>query len=126
MKQGVLKKVLVVVAVLIFLCALFWFVVVDWLIKMVIESQGTKAVGARVDVASADNTDAIKDALVRQLHNPVRWVETIQSMASQGVNKLIECGPGKVLVGLNKRIARDMTALPVIDSETLNAALADE
>ena len=79
-----------------------------------------------VDVASADNTDAIKDALVRQLHNPVRWVETIQSMASQGVNKLIECGPGKVLVGLNKRIARDMTALPVIDSETLNAALADE
>ena len=79
-----------------------------------------------VDVASADNTDAIKDALVRQLHNPVRWVETIQSMASQGVNNLIECGPGKVLVGLNKRIARDMTALPVIDSETLNAALADE
>jgi uncharacterized protein (TIGR03545 family) len=54
MKQGVLKKVLVVVTVLIFLCALFWFVVVDWLIKMVIESQGTKAVGARVDVASVD------------------------------------------------------------------------
>ena len=43
-----------------------------------------------VDVASADNTDAIKDALVRQLHNPVRWVETIQSMASQSVNNLIE------------------------------------
>lgn len=79
-----------------------------------------------VDVASVSDAAAIKDALVRQLHHPVRWVETIQSMASQGINKLVECGPGKVLIGLNKRIDRSMTALPVIDTETLNAALAEE
>ena len=78
-----------------------------------------------VDVAAATDPDAIRDALARQLHSPVRWVETIQAMAARSVNNLVECGPGKVLVGLNKRIARDMTAHPVFDSDGLDKALSE-
>jgi len=78
-----------------------------------------------VDVAIYSDPEAIRDALVRQLYNPVRWVEIIRYMASTGVNTLIECGPGKVLAGLNKRIDRDMTVMPVYDSTTLEQALAD-
>ncbi len=75
------------------------------------------------DVAVCVEADKIRDALVRQLYNPVRWVETIRAMADVGVTNLVECGPGKVLVGLNKRIERDMTALPVFDPVTLDEAL---
>lgn len=76
-----------------------------------------------VDVAVADDPDAIRDALVRQLHNPVRWVETVQRMAADGVDNLIECGPGKVLVGLNKRIDRKMAASALFDADGLEQAL---
>jgi len=71
---------------------------------------------------------AIRTALVNQIESPVRWVETIRKMAADGVAKLIECGPGKVLVGLNKRIDKNIQTLPVYDPETLRlarAALAD-
>ena len=78
------------------------------------------------DVATPSDPDAIRDALVRQLYSPVRWVETIQKMAADGVDRLIECGPGKVLVGLNKRIERNMAAQAIFDPESLAAALADE
>ena len=78
------------------------------------------------DVATPSDPDAIRDALVRQLYSPVRWVETIQKMAADGVDRLIECGPGKVLVGLNKRIERNMAAQAIFDLESLAAALADE
>ncbi len=78
------------------------------------------------DVASPSEPDAIRDALVRQLYSPVRWVETIQKMATDGVDRLIECGPGKVLVGLNKRIERNMAAQAVLDPDSLSAALAEE
>lgn len=71
------------------------------------------------DVATPTDPDAIRDALVRQLHSPVRWVETIRRMSADGVATLVECGPGKVLVGLNKRIERDMNALPLYDADTL-------
>jgi [acyl-carrier-protein] S-malonyltransferase len=67
--------------------------------------------------------DAIKQALVSQIEQPVRWVETIQKMASDGVDKLVECGPGKVLVGLNKRIDKSMDTWAVYDPETMAAAL---
>lgn len=77
-----------------------------------------------VDVAMPDDAEAIRDALVRQLYNPVRWVEVVQRMASDGVTKLIECGPGKVLVGLNKRIAKEMTAHALVDAASLDKALA--
>ena len=76
------------------------------------------------DVASAESAEAIRDALVRQLYSPVRWGETIQKMAADGVDSLIECGPGKVLVGLNKRIVKEMNAAAVFDTATLDAALA--
>src|SRR3569832_130720 len=77
-----------------------------------------------VDVAATQDPRAIREALVRQLVSPVRWVETIQSLAQCGVSAAVECGPGKVLAGLNKRIARDMTALPVFVPASLDEALA--
>lgn len=76
-----------------------------------------------VDVFAAGDPADIRRALVRQLYRPVRWVEIIHKMQAEGVDRLIECGPGKVLVGLNRRIDRKMTALPVYDPATLTAAL---
>ncbi len=77
------------------------------------------------DVQAESRADSIRAALVRQLHSPVRWVETISKMADEGVDRLIECGPGKVLTGLNKRIAREMTAQAVYDPDSLSRALKD-
>ncbi len=76
-----------------------------------------------VDVSMETDADKIRDALTRQLCNPVRWVETIEVMAREGVDKLIECGPGKVLAGLNKRINKEMTVLPVFSPDTVEQAL---
>jgi [acyl-carrier-protein] S-malonyltransferase len=76
------------------------------------------------DVAAYDDADKIRDALVRQLYRPVRWVETVQWFEANGVDALVECGPGKVLAGLNKRIIRKMPALPVLDNASLEKALA--
>ncbi len=76
------------------------------------------------DVQAYNTAQQIRDALVRQLHNPVRWTETVRAMTSAGVKTLVECGPGKVLAGLNKRIDRNMAVLPVYDSGTLAEALA--
>ncbi|GAB2911226.1 ACP S-malonyltransferase [Paralcaligenes ginsengisoli] len=76
-----------------------------------------------VDVASPADPDAVKDALVRQAWHAVRWVETIQAMKAQGVTHIVECGPGKVLNGLTKRIDRDLTGLAITDPASLQAAL---
>ncbi len=76
-----------------------------------------------VDVAVVDQPDAIRDALVRQAWHPVRWVETIQRLPEFGVTHVIECGPGKVLTGLVKRIAPDVPAFCVADPASLQAAL---
>ncbi len=70
------------------------------------------------------NPEAIRAALVRQIEAPVRWVETIQKIAADGVHKLVECGPGKVLTGLNKRIDKSTQTLPVFDPDSLTQALA--
>jgi len=77
-----------------------------------------------VDVAAPDDPDAIRDALVRQLHNPVRWVEVIQAMRARGVERLVECGPGKVLTGLARRIERKLAVQPVYDTDSLAQALS--
>ncbi|CAG0952949.1 partial Malonyl CoA-acyl carrier protein transacylase, partial [Burkholderiales bacterium] len=77
-----------------------------------------------VDVAVATSADAIRAALVKQLHSPVRWVETVQAFAAQGATHLLECGPGRVLVGLNKRIAAAMTAFALTDKDSLASARA--
>jgi len=76
-----------------------------------------------VDVACADDPAAIKDALVRQAWHPVRWVETIQFMKAQGITHVVECGPGKVLTGLVKRIDRDLIGLSISDPESLRTTL---
>ncbi len=74
------------------------------------------AVINNVDVKCETDTSAIKDALVRQLYNPVRWVETVQLLAKQGIEMIVECGPGKVLAGLNKRIEAAIPTLSMSDA----------
>jgi [acyl-carrier-protein] S-malonyltransferase len=76
-----------------------------------------------VDVAIVTDPALIKDALVRQAASPVRWVETIQQFASQGVSHVIECGPGKVLAGLTKRINSDLTGDAIVDQASLERLL---
>ncbi|MGB6105958.1 MAG: ACP S-malonyltransferase [Pusillimonas sp.] len=76
-----------------------------------------------VDVAVTSEPRAIKDALVRQAWHPVRWVETLQAMKAQGITHVVECGPGKVLNGLTKRIDRELTGLAITDPASLQAAL---
>ncbi|HEX8981007.1 MAG TPA: ACP S-malonyltransferase [Parasulfuritortus sp.] len=75
------------------------------------------------DVASHSDPTAIRDALARQLYSPVRWVESMQAMAAQGVTRIAECGPGKVLAGLNKRILDNVPTLALADAAALAAAL---
>lgn len=75
------------------------------------------------DVNCHEAPEVIRNALKSQLFNPVRWTETVRFMSDQGVNTLVECGPGKVLSGMNKRIVKGITALPVIDEATLNKTL---
>jgi [acyl-carrier-protein] S-malonyltransferase len=77
-----------------------------------------------VDVQILNDPVAIKDALVRQAAKPVRWQETIQAMAQEGITQVVECGPGKVLAGLTKRINDQVTGVPVFDEASLNEALA--
>ena len=84
----------------------------------------TIAVINNVDVEILNDPTAIKDALVRQAAKPVRWQETIQAMAAQGITQVVECGPGKVLAGLTKRINDQVTGVPVFDEASLNEVLA--
>ena len=76
-----------------------------------------------VDVSVKTQPQEIRQALVTQLYRPVRWVETIQKMETEGITTILEGGPGKVLSGLNKRITRQMNILSIFDPETLNHAL---
>jgi [acyl-carrier-protein] S-malonyltransferase len=75
------------------------------------------------DVAAYSDAASIKDALVRQLYSPVRWVETVQAFGKQGVTHNVECAPGKVLAGLNKRIDTNQQSLAINDGEALKQAL---
>jgi len=75
-----------------------------------------------VDVAAQTDPAKIKDALVRQLYSPVRWTESVQLMSEQGVEKLLELGPGKVLTGLTKRIVKTLSGAAVNDAASLDAA----
>lgn len=77
-----------------------------------------------VDVAINSDPVAIKDALIRQIDSPVRWVEIVQALAKEGVSHQVEMGPGKVLTGLVKRIAPDIAGLNINDVETLENALS--
>ncbi|MSQ48967.1 MAG: [acyl-carrier-protein] S-malonyltransferase [Betaproteobacteria bacterium] len=77
-----------------------------------------------VDVRQETDPLKIKDALVRQAASPVRWVETIRSMAAQGVTHVLECGPGRVLAGLVKRIEPKLQGIAAADRASLELALA--
>lgn len=76
-----------------------------------------------VDVLSVTDVNGIRDALVRQAWHPVRWVETIQTMKQAGVTHIIECGPGKVLTGLIKRIDKDLKTYNITDPKSLEQTL---
>ena len=76
------------------------------------------------DVQSFVTAADIKYALFEQLFHPVRWIETIQEIAAEGVSSLVECGPGKVLTGLNKRIDKSLNCLAITDTASLAAAIA--
>lgn len=77
-----------------------------------------------VDVDEPADVAAIRSALVRQAWHAVRWVETIQKMKAMGITHVVECGPGKVLAGLIKRIDRDLEVLSVNDPDSLAQAIA--
>ncbi len=75
------------------------------------------------DVKPRPDTAAIKKILVQQLISPVRWVETIRAFAAAGITHVVECGPGKVLAGLNKRIDQNLQQLSLANSETIKQAV---
>ena len=77
----------------------------------------------QIDVAIVTDPALIKDALVRQAAHPVRWVESMQSIAAGGVTRLVECGPGKVLAGLTKRIDSQVQADAIVDQASLDTIL---
>ena len=72
-----------------------------------------------IDVAVQQDADAIRDALYRQAFGPVRWVECVQALKARGITHMIECGPGKVLAGLTRRIDTELTGAALYDSATL-------
>jgi [acyl-carrier-protein] S-malonyltransferase len=76
-----------------------------------------------VDAGAAETPDAIRDALARQAASPVRWVETVQAFVASGVSHIVECGPGQVLTGLCRRIAPDLTVMPMGEGAAIEAAL---
>ena len=77
-----------------------------------------------VDVTVRPGADAIRVALAQQAASPVRWVETIEAFAARGVTHVVECGPGRVLTGLNKRIVREVKSFALTDGADLDAARA--
>ena len=75
-----------------------------------------------IDVSIETDVDRIRDALYRQAFGPVRWVECVQTIKSKGISMVVECGPGKVLAGMVKRIDAEMTGLPLFDPASLAEA----
>ncbi len=97
-------------------------------LKAYLEGVDFRATGVplinNVDVNIESAPAGIKDALVRQAASPVRWVEIIQKMAAMGVTHVVECGPGKVLAGLTKRIDGNLQGFALADRASLEQALA--
>lgn len=77
------------------------------------------------DVQAHDSREKVIDALARQLWQPVRWTETVLHLAGQGVGRFVECGPGKVLAGLNRRISRPSAVAALTDPDSLERALEE-
>jgi len=77
-----------------------------------------------VDVQERPTAEGIRSALAQQAASPVRWVETIQAFAARGVTHIVECGPGRVLAGLNKRIDRNLKSYALDGGADIDAARA--
>ena len=93
-----------------------------YLAKTAVAAPGISVIN-NVDVAIESSPERIKQALVRQAASPVRWVETIKKMADSGVTHIVECGPGKVLAGMTKRIAPGVKSFAAADRASLEEAL---
>ncbi len=78
-----------------------------------------------VTAESEQSAEKIKLLMIEQIYSPVRWVECVNSLVAAGVNKTIECGPGKVLSGLNKRIHAELITVSIEKPEELLAVLAE-
>ena len=78
-----------------------------------------------VDAQTRSKPDDIREALVAQLWQPVQWTRTVQSLAEMGVSRMAECGPGKVLAGLSRRISRELKCSPLIDHDSISSTIAD-
>lgn len=78
------------------------------------------------DVAAYDDAEKIKDALVRQLYSPVRWTETVNALVAEGVTQSAECGPGKVLAGLAKRINKEASCSALTDAAQVAAFIESQ
>jgi [acyl-carrier-protein] S-malonyltransferase len=93
-----------------------------YLAKVAIASPSIRLMN-NVDVKAETSPESIKDALVRQASSPVRWVETIRAMRAQGVTHVFECGPGKALAGMVKRIDRELVTASLNDRASIEKAL---
>jgi len=90
-------------------------------------SDSSLPVVQNADVSSYADAEQVREALARQLWQPVRWTESIQSLLNSGVNRFIECGPGKVLAGLNRRITKQSAVFALTGREAIeDAMLAEE
>ncbi len=78
-----------------------------------------------VDVAVQDDPEKIRDALVRQAFSPVRWIESVTAMAERGMNRVIECGPGRVLAAMTRRISKDVEGGALHDAASLEQMLTE-
>jgi len=96
-----------------------------YLAKLALQSPKISVLN-NVDVAVETSPERIKQALVRQAASPVRWVETIRKMADSGVTHIVECGPGKVLAGMTKRIAPGVKSFAAADRASLEEAIKCE
>ena len=96
----------------------------EYLTKVSIVEPGIPVIN-NVDVMVMTDPNGVKDALIRQAYSPVRWVETIQAMAKDGVTHVVECGPGKVLSGMVKRINPEIKILSISDPQSIETVLAE-
>ncbi len=78
-----------------------------------------------VHVTIENDVNSIRNSLISQLSKPVRWVEVINKMIAEGIDNIVECGPGKVLTGLNKRINRQMPTYPIFDTASVDRAFEE-
>jgi len=96
----------------------------EYLSKITITPPGIAVVN-NVDVTVIDDPVGIKDTLIRQSYSPVRWVQTIEYMSRAGITHVVECGPGKVLAGMVKRINPELKVFNIFDPSSIQSVLEE-